>query len=90
MFVRGLSAKRLLDIVGLKNCQYIPHTQPILTSSLFISKMKGYQGMIGAEEGSETEFHEIPNPLNTNTVHSDTPVHGTTGRAELPILLRIL
>ena len=54
--------------------------------------MEGLQGIRGTEGGSDIEFHDIPNHLttNTNNIHSETPVSGTTERTELPILLRIL
>ena len=50
--------------------------------------MENFQGIRGAEGGSEVEFHKIPNNPSTNNVCSETP--GTTDRVELPILLRIL
>ena len=54
--------------------------------------MEGLQGMRGAEGGSDIDFHDIPShsTTNTNNIHSETPISGTTERAELPILLRIL
>ena len=90
MFVRGLRAKRLLECVSTAHCQYIPHTNPKLTSSLRFKKMESLQGTRGAEGGSDIEFHDIPNhsTTSTNNVLSETP--GTTERTELPILLRIL
>ena len=50
--------------------------------------MENFQGIRGAEGGSDVEFHEIPNNPSTNNVRSETP--GTMDRVELPILLRIL
>ena len=54
--------------------------------------MESLQGTRGAEGGSDIEFHDIPNhsTTSTNNVHSETPVSGTAGKTELPILLRIL
>ena len=91
MFVRGLRVKRLLECVN-RTRHYAPHINPKLTSSLRFKKMEGLQGMRGAEGGSDPEFHDIPShsTINTNIIHSETPVSGTMERTELPILLRIL
>ena len=49
--------------------------------------MENLQGVHGAEEGSDPEFHDIPtHALNaTNSVESTSKV-----RPELPLLLRVL
>ena len=92
MFVRGLRVKRLLECVNRTCHHYVPRINPKLTSSLRFKKMEGLQGMIGAEWGSDPEFHDIPShsTINTNIICSETPVSGTMERTELPILLRIL
>ena len=85
--VRGCAANRLFNCFRLVNHHFIPHIRSRLTSSLYF-KMEGIQDFRGAEGNSEPEFHEIPNNLSTNSVHSTEVTN--PGRVELPILLRVL
>ena len=66
-FVRG-HAKKVLKYVQRKHLQNFPNSLLQVTSSLrSLIGMEELEGIHGAEEGSDPEFHEIPTQGSSHT-----------------------